>query len=173
MEWFRRQTPRDMTPAEKSSSSFSPVKPAKPSAIYKLIEIPKDRPVRIYSDGVFDLFHLGHARQLEQVKKAFPNTTLIVGVCSDKDTHEHKGKTVMSEAERFEAIRHCKWVDEVVIGPWVINDEFLKLHKIDLVAHDDLPYNSAGMDDVYAHLKLLGRFLPTERTSGSFCLHRR
>ena len=147
-------------------SSFSPVKGAKPSSNYKLIPIPKDRPVRIYSDGVFDLFHLGHARQLEQVKKAFPNTTLIVGVCSDKDTHQHKGKTVMTEVERLESVRHCKWVDEVVLGPWVINDEFLNKNKIDLVAHDDLPYNSAGMDDVYGHLKEKGRFLPTQRTSG-------
>ena len=157
---------------DQPKKAFEDVIPAKPSSIYKLIPIPKDRPVRIYSDGVYDLFHLGHARQLEQVKKAFPNTCLIVGVCSDKETHEHKGKTVMNEAERFEAVRHCKWVDETVIGPWVINDEFLKKHKIDLVAHDDLPYNSAGMDDVYGHLKELGRFLPTQRTSGILYLYR-
>ncbi|KAJ5286129.1 hypothetical protein N7524_001435 [Penicillium chrysogenum] len=128
---------------------------------------PTGRPVRVYADGVFDLFHLGHMRQLEQAKKAFPDTYLIVGVTGDEETHLRKGLTVLSGAERAETIRHCKWVDEVIpCCPWIVTPEFLSEHKIDYVAHDDLPYGAAEGDDIYAPIKEQGKFLVTQRTEG-------
>jgi choline-phosphate cytidylyltransferase len=128
---------------------------------------PRDRPVRIYCDGIYDMFHFGHARALEQAKIRFPNVYLLVGVCDDADTHSKKGKTVMDESERYESLRHCKWVDEVVPGaPWTITQEFIDAYRIDYVAHDDIPYATADSNDVYAFVKAQGRFLPTQRTDG-------
>ncbi|OMO65904.1 hypothetical protein CCACVL1_21347 [Corchorus capsularis] len=128
-----------------------------------------DRPVRVYADGIYDLFHFGHARSLEQAKKSFPNTYLLVGCCNDEITHKYKGKTVMNEAERYESLRHCKWVDEVIPdAPWVIDQEFLDKHKIDFVAHDSLPYAdySGAGNDVYEFVKAAGKFKETKRTEG-------
>ncbi|KAK4484339.1 hypothetical protein RD792_006916 [Penstemon davidsonii] len=130
---------------------------------------PSDRPVRVYADGIYDLFHFGHARSLEQAKKSFPNTYLLVGCCNDETTHKYKGKTVMTEDERYESLRHCKWVDEVIPdAPWVINQEFLDKHNIDFVAHDSLPYADASgaAQDVYEFVKAVGRFKETQRTDG-------
>jgi choline-phosphate cytidylyltransferase len=119
--------------------------------------------------GIFDLFHFGHARALEQAKTLYPQVYLMVGVCNDADTLRYKGKTVMTEGERYEALRHCKWVDEVVPdAPWVITERFLDDHGIDYVAHDALPYADAtgAGDDVYGPVKALGRFRETTRTEG-------
>lgn len=89
----------------------------------------------------------------------------------------------MTESERYEALRHCRYVDEVLPdAPWTLTAEFLKKHKvrakscswyhgvtdkirlssvtvhpqIDFVAHDDIPYTSAGSEDVYKQIKDAG-----------------
>lgn len=95
----------------------------------------------------------------------------------------------MNEAERYEAVRHCRYVDEIVRNaPWILNQDFIDKHhvsrslssyqlfdgthddflQIDFVAHDDIPYTSVGheADDVYAFIKAKGMFLATERTEG-------
>jgi len=73
----------------------------------------------------------------------------------------------MSDSERYEAVRHCRYVDEVLRdAPWVTDLEFLQRNKIDFVAHDEEPYTTGTDDDCYAYLKKLGMFVPTARTEG-------
>jgi len=126
------------------------------------------RPLILYSDGIFDMFHVGHAKALQQAKQAYPNTILKVGCCSDELTHRMKGLTVLSDKERYEALSHCKWVDEVIEeAPWIITDSFISKHNIDYVCHDALPYgDSSGCDDIYSSLKKQGKFYETQRTNG-------
>ncbi|PHH79527.1 hypothetical protein CDD80_4524 [Ophiocordyceps camponoti-rufipedis] len=134
-----------------------------PAGGFKTNPPPVGRPVRVYADGVFDL----HMRQLEQAKKAFPDTTLVVGVTGDKETHMRKGLTVLSAQERAETVRHCKWVDEVIEDcPWIVTPEFLEANRLDYVAHDDLPYGADEGDDIYQPIKATGKFLVTQRTEG-------
>ncbi|THH17485.1 hypothetical protein EW146_g3336 [Bondarzewia mesenterica] len=134
---------------------------------YNINEPPVGRPVRVYADGVYDLFHFGHALQLRQAKMSFPDVYLLVGVNSDEQVKEHKFSCIMSHAERCEAARHCRWVDEVVPeAPWVIDEAFVEKYQIDYVAHDENPYVSAGHEDVYSFVKSQGKFIPTRRTPG-------
>ena len=124
-------------------------------------------PVRIYTDGVFDCFHYGHAKVLEQCKKMFPYVHLVVGVCSDADVTKEKGRPIMTAEERAECVKHCKWADEVILNcPWLINLDYLDKLNCKYIAHDPEPYPYNDIDDVYGPFKKAKRFLATKRTEG-------
>ncbi|KAI4291663.1 choline-phosphate cytidylyltransferase [Pancytospora philotis] len=133
----------------------------------EFFEIPRDRPVRIYCDGVYDLFHYGHMRQLHQAKKLFEKVYLIVGVHADDIVQMYKRLPILTMEERCESVGYFKYVDKVVKdAPWFITEDFLMKHKIDFVAHDEEPYPAGdGVDDLYGWLKKSARFIPTRRTS--------
>jgi cytidyltransferase-like protein len=94
---------------------------------------------RVYIDGVFDLFHRGHLESLIKSKNAYnnpENTTLIVGVVSDKDCESYKRLPIINEIDRIEIIKHIKLVDEVIFPcPLIVTKDFIKQYNIDLVVH--------------------------------------
>lgn len=130
--------------------------------------ISEKKKIRVYADGCFDMFHYGHARLFKQIKDMNPNIILIVGVCSEKDIIKHKTESVMSDQERTESVKHCKWVDEVYFpAPWNVTLDFIDSINVDFIAHDTIPYTIGGdVEDCYFPMKKVGRFLATLRTEG-------
>ncbi|XGW06628.1 hypothetical protein V3C99_016729 [Haemonchus contortus] len=128
--------------------------------------VPKDRPIHIFTEGVFDMFHYGHVRQLRQVKEAFPDVIVTAGICSDELVRKYKGgPLVMTYEERFASVAECKYVDYVIDhGMFYPTVELLDELQADLIAHDDIPYVCPDSDDCYKPFKKLDRFLTTQRT---------
>lgn len=76
---------------------------------------------------------------------------MVNSVCSDELTHNFKGFTVMNENERYDAVQHCRYVDEVVRNaPWTLTPEFLAEHRVRNSAHVSIP--SSG---IFPTLKVL------------------
>lgn len=67
-----------------------------------------------YTQGTFDMFHIGHLNLLRNAKAQCE--ILIVGVNSDQLVQQYKNKTpVICEKERAEIIRELRCVDRVII----------------------------------------------------------
>ncbi len=69
----------------------------------------------VFTNGVFDLLHPGHARYLKAARAE--GDLLIVAVNSDRSVRANKGpgRPVMPEAERAEVVGALACVDAVVI----------------------------------------------------------
>ena len=69
----------------------------------------------VFTNGVFDLLHVGHVRYLAQARAL--GDALVVGVNSDRSVRELKGpdRPVFDENERAEILAALRNVDYVVI----------------------------------------------------------
>ena len=67
-----------------------------------------------YTQGVYDLFHIGHLNLINKAKEQCDY--LIVGVNSDELVQSYKHKdTVIKEQDRAEIVRNLKAVDKCII----------------------------------------------------------
>ena len=69
----------------------------------------------VFTNGVFDLLHVGHVRYLEQARAL--GDALVVAINSDRTVRELKGpnRPVFNEAERAEILAALRVVDYVVV----------------------------------------------------------
>ncbi len=85
-----------------------------------------------YTQGVFDMFHVGHLNLINQAKKHCE--TLTVGVNSDVLVKSYKNKTpVISEGDRRKIVENIKAVDLAVIADTLDKVEMHRMLKFDVV----------------------------------------
>lgn len=85
-----------------------------------------------YTQGVYDMFHIGHLNLLNHAK-AYCDI-LIVGVNSDRLVSEYKHKKpVISEEERLDIIRNIKAVDDAFIVDTLDKIRILKAHRYEVL----------------------------------------
>ena len=85
-----------------------------------------------YTQGVYDMFHIGHLNLLNHAKEYCDY--LIVGINSDKLVEEYKKKhTVINEQERALIVSNIKAVDEVIIVDSLDKKTILKQKHFDAV----------------------------------------
>ena len=80
----------------------------------------------VFTNGCFDILHLGHVRYLREAKKL--GDVLIVGVNSDKSVAALKGpsRPYVSEMERAEILASLEFVDYVIIFSELRPDNLIK-----------------------------------------------
>eukprot|EP01103_Thecamoeba_quadrilineata_P003223 TRINITY_DN13023_c0_g1_i1.p1 TRINITY_DN13023_c0_g1~~TRINITY_DN13023_c0_g1_i1.p1 ORF type:complete len:421 (-),score=91.69 TRINITY_DN13023_c0_g1_i1:145-1377(-) len=121
--------------------------------------------IRAYLDGCFDIMHSGHYNAIRQAKKIAD--ILVVGIHSDKEIEKFKGPTTMKEDERYNLLRACKWVDEVVEDvPYVTTMDLLDKLNCDVNIHgDDIPRKEDGTS-IFDEVEKAGRMKIIKRTEG-------
>jgi rfaE bifunctional protein nucleotidyltransferase chain/domain len=69
----------------------------------------------VFTNGVFDLLHVGHVRYLAQARAL--GDALVVAINSDRTVRELKGpdRPVFDQAERAEILAGLRYVDYVVV----------------------------------------------------------
>ncbi len=92
--------------------------------------------MRIYIDGIFDLFHFGHLESFRKCKELETDVYLIVGIIGDDVAEQYKKRPIINENHRYNIVKNIKYVDEIIENPpLIVTKDFMETYKINLVVH--------------------------------------
>jgi len=119
----------------------------------------------IFTNGCFDILHIGHIKYLEKAKEF--GDTLILGLNSDSSVNKLKGKNrpINSQKDRALILASLKVVDYVVIFDEDTPLELIKLIKPDvLVKGSDYKGKEVAGQEIAKELKLI-KFIDGKSTT--------
>ena len=98
-----------------------------------MIKLDTERKYKIgYTDGVYDLFHIGHLNMIEAAKRQCEY--LIVGVHSDEVVKGYKNhRPIINENDRKRIIGSIKGVDRVEINQFRDKMKLWELYHFDVI----------------------------------------
>jgi glycerol-3-phosphate cytidylyltransferase len=101
-----------------------------------------------FTCSTFDLFHAGHIMMLKEAKTQCDH--LIVGLQTDPtiDRPDTKNKPIQSVFERYEQLKACKYVDEILVYA-------TEKDLVDILL--SYPINIRILGDEYEHKAFTGR----------------
>ena len=99
---------------------------------------------RILVDMSVTLLHNGHIRLLKAASKL---GHVIVALTTDEEILKWKGyESELDFSARKEILEALRYVDEVLPSPWLIDDDFLDAHSIDLLVHGEDNSNTVAQE---------------------------
>ncbi len=95
-------------------------------------DLKKKRKKIVWTNGCFDLLHVGHIRYLKEAKKL--GDLLIVGINSDESVKRLKGpsRPIQTEKERAEILSSLEFIDYVIIFAETTVEKYLSALKPDI-----------------------------------------
>ena len=110
----------------------------------------------IITYGTFDMFHIGHLKLLQRLKKL--GDKLIVAVSTDEFNREKGKRTLIPFEERAEIIENIKCVDLVIKEVnWEQKIEDVKKYNVDIFAIGDDWKDEFNFLEEYCEVQYLKR----------------
>jgi len=88
----------------------------------------------VYTQGVWDMFHIGHLNMIISAKGL--GDKLIVGVNTDELVKDYKGHyPLLCLEDRIAVVKACRYVDVVIPTQTLEKDKLLKDLDVDVLVH--------------------------------------